>query len=255
MWPDPNALDVARAQIDGLESEVQALRHRVTQLEEKHGRAVAALQEAHVLLGRFKPHELGPEWQPLLRAFEIIDKALADATATQAADVWRAQQEARAMLIKSANAIVDAFSGFDKPTWPVGGILLRNLILALRRAGARKRDESDPGMCDEAFTDGAQAAREMLARFVEQGEHPEIAMSIRANWHPGWGTDPGAVTDEIPTLAKVDARREQSIEQLRHKRGYQDGLSGANPTDASAEYTEGYMKGREELARRGQGGK
>jgi hypothetical protein len=40
--------------------------------------------------------------------------------------------------------------------------------------------------------------REMLARFVEQGGDPVIAQSIRANWHPGWGTDPGKLDDEIP---------------------------------------------------------
>lgn len=44
---------------------------------------------------------------------------------------------------------------------------------------------------EEAFIDGAQACREMMARFVEQGGHHEIAASIRANWHPKWGTDPG----------------------------------------------------------------
>ncbi len=44
---------------------------------------------------------------------------------------------------------------------------------------------------EEMFVLGAQAAREMLARFVEQGGNPEIANSIRLNWHPGWGKDPG----------------------------------------------------------------
>jgi hypothetical protein len=40
------------------------------------------------------------------------------------------------------------------------------------------------------FQRGAQACREMMARFVE-ATHPEIAQSIRLNWHPGWGADPG----------------------------------------------------------------
>lgn len=44
---------------------------------------------------------------------------------------------------------------------------------------------------EEMFVEGAQAMREMLARFVEQGGNPEIAQSIRLNWHPGWGKDPG----------------------------------------------------------------
>jgi hypothetical protein len=44
---------------------------------------------------------------------------------------------------------------------------------------------------DDAFRDGAQAMREMLARFVEQGGDSTTAMSIRANWNPEWGKDPG----------------------------------------------------------------
>lgn len=45
--------------------------------------------------------------------------------------------------------------------------------------------------CEEAFVAGLQAMREMLARFVEQGGDPVIAQSIRLNWNPSWGTDPG----------------------------------------------------------------
>ena len=44
---------------------------------------------------------------------------------------------------------------------------------------------------EEFFALGAAQARDMLARFVEQGGHAEIANSIRLNWHPGWGKDPG----------------------------------------------------------------
>jgi len=51
----------------------------------------------------------------------------------------------------------------------------------------------------EYFVRGAQACREMMARFVEQGGHPEIAVSIRANWHPDWGKDPGKLDGDIPT--------------------------------------------------------
>ena len=49
---------------------------------------------------------------------------------------------------------------------------------------------------DEAFVQGLQAMREMLARFVEQGGDAMTAISIRANWNPNWGTDPGK-PDEI----------------------------------------------------------
>lgn len=44
---------------------------------------------------------------------------------------------------------------------------------------------------EEAFVAGAQACREMMARFVEQGGDATTAMSIRANWNPKWGADPG----------------------------------------------------------------
>lgn len=44
---------------------------------------------------------------------------------------------------------------------------------------------------EEMFIEGAQACREMLARFVEQGGDAAMAASIRANWHPDWGKDPG----------------------------------------------------------------
>lgn len=51
---------------------------------------------------------------------------------------------------------------------------------------------------EEAFREGAAAAREMLARFVEQGGDPSTAASLRANWHPDWGTDPGKLDGTIP---------------------------------------------------------
>jgi hypothetical protein len=47
---------------------------------------------------------------------------------------------------------------------------------------------------EELFRAGLQAMREMLARFVEQGGHPDgpaIANSMRLNWNPSWGEDPG----------------------------------------------------------------
>lgn len=44
---------------------------------------------------------------------------------------------------------------------------------------------------DDAFRQGLQAMREMLARFIEQGGDATTAMSIRANWNPDWGKDPG----------------------------------------------------------------
>jgi hypothetical protein len=49
---------------------------------------------------------------------------------------------------------------------------------------------------EEMFREGLQAMREMLARFVEQGGDATTAASIRANWNPSWGKDPGR-PDEI----------------------------------------------------------
>jgi hypothetical protein len=51
---------------------------------------------------------------------------------------------------------------------------------------------------EEAFVEGLQAMREMLARFVEQGGDPTTAASIRANWAPAWGKDPGKLDGELP---------------------------------------------------------
>lgn len=61
-------------------------------------------------------------------------------------------------------------------------------------------DEGDVGIdgyvtdetAEEMFIKGAQMMREMLACFVEQGGDKTTAISIRANWHPNWGDDPGA---------------------------------------------------------------
>ncbi len=64
----------------------------------------------------------------------------------------------------------------------------------------------DGGDDDSGFTEdrvqeialsAAQVMREMLARFVEV-ESPTIAESIRANWIPTWGADPGKWEGPIP---------------------------------------------------------
>lgn len=51
---------------------------------------------------------------------------------------------------------------------------------------------------EQLFLAGAQAMREMLARFVEQGGDTSTAISIRANWVPSWGKDPGPLTGDLP---------------------------------------------------------
>lgn len=47
-----------------------------------------------------------------------------------------------------------------------------------------------------AFIVGAQVCREMMARFIEQGGDATTANSVRQNWRPSWGDDPGAPSDE-----------------------------------------------------------
>jgi hypothetical protein len=61
-------------------------------------------------------------------------------------------------------------------------------------------DDADK-QSDDAFVEGAQTCREMMARFVEQGGDAITAASIRANWYPAWGPDPGPPNDiHITTL-------------------------------------------------------
>jgi hypothetical protein len=74
--------------------------------------------------------------------------------------------------------------------------LLDSATDALREALEIARSEHLRGK--EAFRRGAQECRDMMARFVEQGggpirggPHILIAQSIRANWNPEWGADPG----------------------------------------------------------------
>lgn len=52
----------------------------------------------------------------------------------------------------------------------------------------------------DGFMLGAQAMREMLARFVEQGGDPVIAQSMRLNWSPSWGNDPGPLPGNVTIL-------------------------------------------------------
>lgn len=74
----------------------------------------------------------------------------------------------------------------------------------------------------EAFVYGAQACREMMARFVEQGGDATTAASIRANWCPSWGGDPGAIDGPIPldawglTQELLDRGRERAMAAIEH---------------------------------------
>lgn len=60
------------------------------------------------------------------------------------------------------------------------------------------------------FRAGLLACREYMARFVEQGGDASTAASIRANWWPKLGTDPGAPRlfdfDEVAEEIEVEGR-------------------------------------------------
>jgi len=64
-------------------------------------------------------------------------------------------------------------------------------------------DQDEAGFTEDRVQEialsAARAMREMLARFVEQGGDAVTAESIRANWIPTWGTDPGKWEGPIPT--------------------------------------------------------
>lgn len=92
------------------------------------------------------------------------------------------------------------------------------------------------------FARGAQACREMMARFVEQGGDTSTATSIRANWHPGWGADPGQPpcvlgTCEPPECPEGEALYAQFCRDVAGEEGRKPDTSpeGLNRTAAMLE--------------------
>lgn len=74
------------------------------------------------------------------------------------------------------------------------------------------------------FRAGLLACREYMARFVEQGGNSEVAASIRANWWPSLGSDPGPP-------------RKYRFEEIAREFDREDGSTGweALPLDPSFE--------------------
>jgi hypothetical protein len=91
----------------------------------------------------------------------------------------------------------DAFSrGYEAGVARGAGTDTAKLIA--ERDAARTKATIANSISDNAelwgFIKGARVCREMMARFVEQGgteTERNIATSIRANWRPSWGDDPG----------------------------------------------------------------
>lgn len=86
------------------------------------------------------------------------------------------------------------------------------------------------------FRAGFLACREIMARFVEQGGNPEIAASIRANWCPSFGPDPGAprqlryeeIAEEIGE--RISAKPiDPSVEALAFAWAFIETRAGATP--------------------------
>lgn len=72
----------------------------------------------------------------------------------------------------------------------------------MKNAPVNAEAAMDIALSEAGFVHGAQACREMMARFVENSaltSPATLAGSIRANWHPGWGDDPGPIVGDIPT--------------------------------------------------------
>lgn len=94
---------------------------------------------------------------------------------------------------------IDAFnSGRQQGLLEAGGadlVALQNKLdeASIELATKRAISKFD---AERGFRRGAQACREMLARFVEQGGDHRTAASIRANWSPTWGDDPGAPKED-----------------------------------------------------------
>jgi hypothetical protein len=68
------------------------------------------------------------------------------------------------------------------------------------------REQQFNAAMEASFRHGAQSMREMLARFVENSPPTDLkvmAGSMRANWYPAWGDDPGQ-TSELPRNALGD---------------------------------------------------
>lgn len=81
--------------------------------------------------------------------------------------------------------------------------------------------------CSTEFIRGAAACRETMACFVDQGGDPVTANSIRLNWSPSWGDDPGA--------GKADAPSDRLGLAVNEGEGAREAINPSSPTPDHAQ--------------------
>jgi hypothetical protein len=150
-----------------------------------------------------------PEWLNLARAYAEIARR-SSAGKPEPNPEWEAKADAAHEAIRAevgdgnpfdALTMLETWKAHAEPADSDGRITFSRSLLdsaqdALRQALELARTEHL--QAKRNFVTGAQECREMMARFVEQGDgpirggpHVLIAQSIRANWNPEWGPDPG----------------------------------------------------------------
>lgn len=95
-----------------------------------------------------------------------------------AADAWNR----RATLSDAPTEPVGAVNGEEQPEWSSP---------ELERLACEAQQGYQNPVAQVAFRAGFLLCREYMARFVEQGGDTNTAASIRANWIPAFGADPG----------------------------------------------------------------
>lgn len=146
-------------------------------------------------------YELGSEaeWEAFMDASQTVIQLKAGQTLTQ--DDVDALRFAGEFERREEERAIDAFHrgrqiGIEEAAGKDAAALhdkISGLVSEVATQRAMRQFDRQSG-----FWRGAQACREMMARFVEQGGDSATANSIRLNWHPGWGRDPGALDGEIP---------------------------------------------------------
>lgn len=175
-------------------------------------------------------------WEALMDAMQVVITLKAGQVLTQAdvdavhlVDAYNREDQERA---------IDVFNtGFQRGMEAGGGADKADLINKLDAARSGLAVEKALGKFNDqrGFRRGAQACREMLARFVEQGGDATTAASLRANWNPEWGDDPGQPTSaqagnqSPPTESPQSPNAEELAEPTVRQKPFKQGCEGAKP--------------------------